>query len=257
MSVVGPVAGLLDGLEEDLHALLVAQVGGEAALVAQPGGQAPVLEEVLEHVVALGGPPQSLGERGRAHRHEHELLDVEGVGGVGPAVEDVEHGQGQHAGVGPAQVAVEGEVELVGRGPGHGQGHAEDGVGAEAGLVGRAVEGEELEVEAPLVEDVPAEQGVEDLAVDAGHRPLHALAQVPGALVPALVGLVAAGGRPRRDDGPAPAAVGRPDLDLHRRVPPRVEDFSCRPGAPVRSCRGVVPRRCSRVARVAVGGKVS
>ena len=40
---------------------------------------------------ALGAPAQGLGERGGADRHEHELLEVERVVGVRPAVEHVHH----------------------------------------------------------------------------------------------------------------------------------------------------------------------
>src|SRR5207253_11143811 len=86
------------------------------------------------------------------------------------------------------------------------------------GLVGGAVEGEELVVEAPLVEGVPPEDDLTDLVVDAVHRALHALAQESGAAVAPLDRLVAAGGRPRRDDRPAPAAVLQHHLDLDRRV---------------------------------------
>ena len=120
------------------------EVGREAALVADGGGQAAVVEHLLEHVVGLGAPPQRLGEAGRADRHDHELLEVDVVVGVGAAVEDVHHRHRQHVGVGAADVAVQRQAELVGRGLGHGQRHAEDGVGAEAGLVVGAVEVDQL-----------------------------------------------------------------------------------------------------------------
>ena len=99
-----------------------------------------LVQELLQGVVGLGAPAQGLGERGRADRHDHELLEVDVVVGVGAAVEHVHHRHRQHVGVGAADVAVERQLELVGRGLGHGQRHAEDGVGAEAGLVVGAVE---------------------------------------------------------------------------------------------------------------------
>ena len=98
------------------------------------------MQDRLEHVVGLGAPAQRLAERRRADRHDHELLQVDVVVGVRAAVEDVHHRHRQHVGVDAAEVAVERQLELVGRGLGHGQRHAEDGVGAEPGLVVGAVE---------------------------------------------------------------------------------------------------------------------
>jgi hypothetical protein len=125
---------------------------GEAALVADGGGQAAVVQHALEHVVGLGAPAQRLGEAGRAHRHDHELLEVDVVVGVGAAVEHVHHRHRQHVGVGAADVAVQRQAQLVGGGLGHGERHAEDGVGAEAGLVVGAVEVDQQLVDAALVE---------------------------------------------------------------------------------------------------------
>ena len=66
-------------------------------------------------------------------------------------------------GVRAADVAVERQFEL-GRGRlGDGQAGAEDGVGAEAGLVVGAVEGDELGVDEALFERVDAAQDVGDL----------------------------------------------------------------------------------------------
>ena len=56
------------------------------------------------------------------------------------AVEDVHHRHRQQVGVGTADVAVERQPRRLGRGLGDGQRGAEDRVGAEVGLVGRAVE---------------------------------------------------------------------------------------------------------------------
>ncbi len=223
MSRPGDVAGLLDRLQEEPDRLLVADVGGEPALVAQPGGETPLGEHALEHVVALGAPSQGLGERGRPHRDQHELLDVEGVVGVGPAVEHVEHRHREGAAVGATQVPVQRQAQFVGGRPGRRQRGAEDGVGAQPGLVVGGVEGHQPEVEAPLVERLPTEQVVADLEVDAGDGAEHPLAHVPAAAVPALDGLVGAGGRSRRDDGAAASTRLEQDLDLHGRIAPRVE----------------------------------
>ena len=51
-------------------------------------------------------------------------------------------GIGRITGVYPAQVAKQGQAEGVGRRPGRGHGDAQDGIGAQLGLVGRAVQGQ-------------------------------------------------------------------------------------------------------------------
>ena len=227
MSVAEGEAGLLDGLDQQLARLLVgAEVGGEAAFVAHRGGQPPVVEDRLEHVVGLGAPPQRLAERHRADRHDHELLQVHVVVGVHAAVEDVHHGDGQHVGVGPAHVAVQGQLELVGRGPGHRQRHAEDGVGPQAGLVVGVVEVAQDAVDVALVEGVEADQGVVDLVLDVADRVEHALAAVAVAAVAQLDRLELAGRGPGRDDGAALGPAVEEDLDLDGGVAPRVEDLT-------------------------------
>ena len=132
-------------------ARLDAQVGREAALVAEAGGQALLLQHRLERVVDLGALAQRLAERGRPDRRDHELLHVDVGVGVRAAVEDVHHRHRQQVGVGAADVAVERQAGGVGGGAGHGERDAEDRVGAELGLVGRAVELEHGLVDEPLV----------------------------------------------------------------------------------------------------------
>ena len=135
---------------------LVGQVRGEAALVADGGGEAAVVEHRLEHVVGLGAPAQRLRPARCADGHHHELLEVDRVVGVDAAVDDVHHRHGQHVGVGAADVAVQRQLQLVGGRPGDGEAGAEDGVGAEAGLVVGAVEVEQGLVDEPLVERLAA-----------------------------------------------------------------------------------------------------
>ena len=88
------------------------------------------------------------------------------VVGVDAAVDDVHHRHRQDVGVGAADVAVQRQLQLVGGGLGDGEADAEDGVGAEPGLVVGAVELDQRGVDEPLVEGVDAAQLVGDLAVD-------------------------------------------------------------------------------------------
>ena len=84
----------------------------------------------------LGPRPERLGERGQPGGDEHELLDVEPVVGVRAAVDHVHERQGQRSRVRSAEVAEEREPDVVGRGAGAGQRHAENRVGAQRLLWG-------------------------------------------------------------------------------------------------------------------------
>src|SRR3546814_2466749 len=73
-------------------------------------------------------------------------------------------------------VAPQREAHLLRRGVSGGEAGAEHGVGAEVGLVGRAVEVDQVQVDAALVEPLEAVEGVADRAVDVVDGALHALA---------------------------------------------------------------------------------
>src|SRR3954463_2130560 len=94
------------------------QVGGEAALVAHVGVVAGLLEGGLERVEHRRAQAHGLAERGRAHRHDHELLEVDRVVGVRSAVDDVHHRNRQNARRDPAHIAVERQAGALGRGLG-------------------------------------------------------------------------------------------------------------------------------------------
>lgn len=112
----------------------------EAALVTEAGRQALLLQLALEGVVGLDTPAQGLREGLRAVGHQEELLDVDVGVGVRATVDDVHERDRQRVRVRAAEVAEQRQVDRVGRGAGHGERGAEDGVRAEAGLVLGAVE---------------------------------------------------------------------------------------------------------------------
>ncbi len=87
----------------------------------------------------LGAIPQRFRESWRANRHYHEFLEVNAVVGVLAAVEDVHHRNGQalHSG---RQDRRRGEFRLRGCRPRRRHGHPQDGIGAELGLVGSAID---------------------------------------------------------------------------------------------------------------------
>ena len=185
---------------------------------------AGVLEQLLQGVEDLRPGAQRLAERLRAHRQDHELLDVQGIVGVGAAVDDVHQRRRQDPRAHPAQVAVERQAGADGRGVGGRQAHREEGVGPQALLVLGAVELDHGRVERGLVERVEAGDGVGDLAVDRVDRARHAFAEVAALVAVAqLDRLARAGGGPRGHRGPAEGTAFQDDVGLDRRVAPTVQ----------------------------------
>ena len=228
MSLPRREAGLVDRDRDQVERLLGGrQVGGEAALVAEPGGQALLLQHALQRVVGLGAPAQRLAERLGADRRDHELLDVDAGVRVRATVEDVHHRHRQHVRVGPADVAEQRQAGRVGPRPGHRQRDAQDGVGAELGLVVGAVQVEHRGVHQPLLAGVETEQRRADVVQHGQHGLLHALAAVASRVVVApLDGLERTGRRTRGHRRAGDGAVVEGDLDLDRRVAARVEDLA-------------------------------
>ena len=81
-------------------------------------------------------------------------------------VEDVHHGRGQQVSVDAAQVLVQRKTRRLCRSAGNGQRHAQDGVSAELGLVGRTVGGDQRGIDGTLVEGIEAHDGIGALVVD-------------------------------------------------------------------------------------------
>ena len=105
--------------------------------------------------------------------------------------------------------------------------HAEDGVGAEPRLVGRAVERDHGLVDLGLRLGVHAADRVENLAVDRVDRLAHALAEIARLVAVAqLDRLVRAGGGAGRNRGAAERAVLQRDVDFDGRIAAAVEDFA-------------------------------
>ena len=201
-------------------------LGREPALVADGGAEAVAVQARLERVVDLAADAQGLAEARRAVRDDHELLQVERVVGVRPAVDDVHHRHGQDMRGRPAERAPERQPERGRRGLGDGQRGAEHAVGADAALVGRPVDLAQQPVDAALVVHVVAEQRRAELVVDARDGALDRLAAVGGAAVTALDRLVRPGRRARGHGGAAERAGVGEDVDLDGRVSARVEDLA-------------------------------
>ena len=94
------------------------------------------------------------------------------------AVDDVHHRNGENVCVTSADIAVERHVEIVGGSLSCSKRNAEDGVGAEVGFRGSAVEVEHDLVNADLIEGAVTAESVGDRAVYIGHCFLNALAHI-------------------------------------------------------------------------------
>jgi hypothetical protein len=136
------------------------------------------------------------------------------------------HRHRQQVRVGATDVAEERQAGGLGRGLRGGEGDTEDRVGAELGLVGRAVEVEHRLVDEALVVGVEPDDRPGDGVDHAGHGLLDALAEVALAAVAQLDGLEGAGGRPAGDGRATERAVLEEDLHLDGGVAARVEDLA-------------------------------
>ena len=177
-------------------------------------------------MVGLDAPAQRLAERGGADRHQHELLEVDGVVGVGAAVQHVQHRNGQHVGVGAADGAVERDLEVVRHRLGAGQRDGQHRVGAEPTLVGRPVEVDHGVVDGPLIERVEPADRVGDLTVDVGHGAQHTLAREAVSPVAQLDRFTDARRGTRWCDGTTSGTGVEQHLRLDGRVAAGVEDLA-------------------------------
>jgi hypothetical protein len=193
------------------------------------GDREPVrLEHALEGVEHLGADPDGLGEAVGAGRCDHELLDVDVVVRVLPAVQDVHERHGQDAGRHAADVPVERKLKGNRGRVSAGERDRQDRVGPEFRLVLGPVERDQKLVDQHLVGGVEADDLGPDLLIDVRDRLLDPSAVVARLVpVPKLDGLVGAGRgagghrRPTEDTGI------EEHIDFDRGIPAGIEDLSC------------------------------
>jgi hypothetical protein len=224
----GAVAGLVDGLEDDLDRLLVgAEVRREAALVADGRGLAAPLSTFFR-LWKISTPARSAS--GNVSMPTGAIMNScrsTLLAAWAPPFRMFMSGTGSSVAFGSAEVAVERQAGIHGGGPGDGHGHGEDGVGAERRLVRGAVQLDHRAIDGRLVRRVHADDGFGDLVVDVRRRAGDALAEVaPGVAVAQLDGLGLARGCAARHGGAAGRAALEHDFRLERRVAARVEDLT-------------------------------
>ena len=205
---------------------MLLRFGREAALVADAGAEAAGAQHLLERVVGLDPGAERLGEGLEPERHEHELLDVDVVVGVGAAVQDVELGHRQDGRGRAAQVGVERQAGGAGRRLGDRERGAQDGVGPQPLLRGGAVQVDQVAVDQRLVPGVHAAERPGDLPLDVLDRLGHPLAAVALAAVAQLQGLAAAGRGAGRHRRAPPRPSFQKAFDLEGRVTAGIENLS-------------------------------
>ena len=142
------------------------------------------------------------------------------------AIDDVHHRHRQGVGLDAADIAIERQVGGIGRRLGHGQRHAQDGIGAQPRLVGGAVQLDHGEVDLDLVLGIEPGQSVEYFTIHRGDRLFDALAAIALAAVPQLDRLMRAGRGTRGNRRPADAAVFQTHIHFHGGIASGVENLA-------------------------------
>ncbi len=230
--LAGLVAGGGDGFENDLNGFFVRFAARrEAAFVADGRRVAMLLQRGLQRVEDFHSPAQGFRKARGAHGHNHELLEVHGTVGMRTTVENVHHRAGEEIrgrirGI-AGKILVERLFEGDGGGAGGSHGHGEDGVGAEPGLGGRAIEGDHSVIEGALVGGVETGDGFGDFGVGVGNGLEHALAEIfRFVTVAELEGFVLAGRSAGGDGGAAKRSAIKDDVGFDGGIAARIDDLA-------------------------------
>ncbi len=205
--LAGFISGGGDGFENDLDGFFVRFAAGrESAFVADGGRVAMLLQRGLQRVEDFHSPAQGFRKARGTHGHNHEFLEIHRTIGMRAAVENVHHRAGEQIGGlirGIAgKIFVERLLEGDGGGAGGGHGNGENGVGPEAGLGGRAIEGDHFVIEGALVGGGETGDGFGDFGVGVGDGLEHALAEIFRFVsITQFEGFVFAGGSAGGDGG--------------------------------------------------------
>ena len=182
---------------------------------------------------------QRFGERGRADRQDHELLDIEAVVGVRTTVDDVHHrhGQRQHLLL-ARQVAPQAHAAVRRGRVRRRQRDRQQGIRAETRLGLRAIRGDHRGVQPGLVCHVAAHRQRGEFAVHISHGLLHALAKVAaGIAVAQFHGFTAAGAGTRGHGRTAEHAVFQHNIGFDGGVATGVDDFAANNAGNLRHVR--------------------
>ena len=136
----GTVSGLADRVHQHVEGFFSRpELGGKSTFVADGGTELPPAQDAAQRVERLHSHPQRVGKADSPDGGQHELLHVQWVVGVQTPVDDVHQRDRQGVRL-AAQEAVEWNMLRCRGGSGHREGDAQQGVGAQRGLVGSPVE---------------------------------------------------------------------------------------------------------------------
>src|SRR5262245_24619410 len=222
------VTGLSDGLDHELQRLVrMLDVRRVAALVADRRHVARILQNLAQDVKRLGEHPDRVAERRRSQRHEHEFLEVESIGRVRAAIDDVRERHRQRVDGPGREVAVQREPSGHRRCARRRHRHAEQRVRPEARFVPCAVRGDERAIDGALISRVDAAHRISQRADHVADRFAHAFAAVaPRIAVAKLERLARSCRGARRHGRAAGGAVFEPQLHFDSRIAARIQNLA-------------------------------
>ncbi len=136
-------------------------------------------------------------------------------------------GTGSTRRIHPAQVAIERNLQGVGRGPRAGHGDRQDRIGAQLSLVLRAVQRNHGGIDQALVGRIHARQFGGHHALHIFYGVQHSLAQVMRLVAVAqLHGLVLAGGGPAGYSRPAHGSAREKHIGFYRGIPAGIQNLA-------------------------------
>ncbi|MNT44448.1 hypothetical protein D3C72_1809750 [compost metagenome] len=143
------------------------------------------------------------------------------------AVDDVHHRHWHLHGARTAEIAVQRQARFFGGSLGNGHGDGQDGVGAQARFVFRAVQVDQGTVQESLLIGVQAHDGFGDFGIDVLACLQHALAEVAlGVAIAQFHGFARTGRGTRRYGRTAHHARFQQHIAFDGRVTARVQDFA-------------------------------
>jgi len=211
------VAGLLDRLHEQIERRRVAgEIRREAALVADTGREPLFVQQILQRVEHLGAHADRGRELSAPAGTSMNSWKSMPLSAWAPPLITLSIGNRHEASADAAEIGVERQAGVVGRGAGDGQRHREDRVGAERGLVRCAVELEQRLIHRRLLGGLHAIDLGRDRLLDVAHRLLHTLAAIALAVAVAQLDRLALAGRRARGHRRAPQPPTRAALPPRR-----------------------------------------
>ena len=129
-------------------------------------------------------------------------------------------------GIDAADIAVQRQTKGVGSSFGNCQAGSQDGIGAQFGFVGGAIQVKHRHIEGFLFNCILTHQGFGNLVIDILNGFENAFAEIAGFIAIAhFQGFMGAGGCPGGHGCPAPAAISQDDFNFNGRIAAGIQNF--------------------------------